>query len=146
MRRISLWTVRAVTIILAAGLVLSRDAVAFDFKTISTAGLGDGGARFVHVSPFNVNTAMETTVFEFVTNVADSWRCGITQNNTGQDLTVRLVNLLGFPVASCVTPVNGTCATPFVGLVGGFAFTCTVSGGTGSPVALGSHITFFVQR
>lgn len=147
MRRISLWNIVAMTAILATGLVLSRDAMAGSFKIIDTAGLADGGARIVHSSPFNVGSAMEIEVFEWVTNVGgDSWRCGINSNSTGQDLTVRLIGLLGAPAASCTTPVNGTCATAFVGLAGGFAFQCTVSSGAGSPVSLGGHYTLFVQR
>lgn len=66
-------------------------------------------------------------------------------NTTGQDLTVRLIGLTGAPLATCVTPVNGVCSTPFVGLGGGFLFQCTVSSGAGSPVN-GGFYRLGVQR
>jgi len=146
MRRNSMLGILALTTILATGLALSGDATAGSFKVVSTTGLANGGARFAVSSPFNVSSAMEIEVFEFVTNAADSWRCGITQNNTGQDLQVRLIGLTGTVLSSCVTPVNGVCSTPFIALGGGFAFHCTVSSGAGSPVVLGSQYRFFVQR
>lgn len=146
MRRNSMLGILALTTILATGLALSRDATAGSFKVVSTLGLANGGARFAWSSPFNVSSAMEIEVYEWVTNATDGWRCGISSNSTGQDLQVRLIGLTGTVLASCVTPVNGTCGTPFVGLGFGFAFHCTVSSGAGSPVILGSNYRFFVQR
>lgn len=80
---------------------------------------------------------MQMEVFEWVTSGADSHRCCIFNNNTGQDLFLRLIGLTGSPLVSFQTAVNGTGCTPFIGLGGGFAFQCTVSSGAGSPVVLG---------
>jgi hypothetical protein len=127
-------------------LAFSTDGMAGSFKEISTVGLANGGTRSAHSSPFNVSSAMQIEVFEFVTNAQDGWRCCINANTTGQDLFVRLFGLTGVQLASFQTAVNGTGCTPFVGLGSGFAFQCTVATGAGSPVNAGAHYVIGVQR
>ena len=80
-------------------------------------------------SPKNVSTAMAMEIDEFITPAADSYRCLITGNTTGQDLFVRLIGLTGAQIGFFQTAVNGTGCTPFFGLGGGFAFQCTVASG-----------------
>jgi hypothetical protein len=133
--------------VIVAVLVFSGEAPAGQFKRIIGGGLTDGGGFvFAHASPRNFGNAMEMDVYEFETPASDSYRCGILNNNTGRSLNVRLVGVNGTIINSCATPVNGTCATPFVGLFGGLLFQCTVSTGFGSPVTDPAYYRFFVQR
>lgn len=140
----------ALVIIVAAGLLalplFAGDANAGQFKRLVGTIADFGGQIVAHASPLNTSTAMEMDVYEFTTPAADSYRCRIIGNTTGQDLTVRLIGLTGSPLASCTTPVNGPCDTPYTALGGGFLFQCTVSSGAGSPVAAGAHYVITVQR
>jgi len=111
--------------------------------------LPNGGSIQIYASPLNTGTAMEIDVYEFQTTaVQDRWRCFVNANNTGRALNVRMIGLTGepLPTVKCVTPVNGTCATPFVGLGANFLFQCTVSSGSGSPVRPNSFYRVGVQR
>jgi hypothetical protein len=83
---------------------------------------------------------MEMDVYEFQTPAADSYRCCINGNTTGQDLFVRLIGLTGSPLASFTTPVNGTGCTAYTSLGGGYVFQCTVASGAASPVNGGNYL------
>jgi hypothetical protein len=128
-----------------AVLAFSEDVAAGQFKRM-VGSLPNAGSFSAHASPRNTSTAMELDVYEFQTPAADAYRCGVTQNSTGQDLFVRLIGLTGTVLASCQTAVNGVCVTPFIGLGAGFVFQCTVSSGAGSPVTATAHYTFTVTR
>ena len=125
--------------IVAAGTTIGGSAIAGDFHRL-VGGIADaGGTNCTWTTPKNTSTAMEMDVFEFQTPAADSYRCSITSNGTGQDLTVRLIGLTGAPLATFVTAVNGVGATPYVALGGGFLFQCKVASGAGSPVNGGNY-------
>jgi hypothetical protein len=112
--------------------------MAGQFKNLH-GGIANGSCNSAHSSPKNVSSAMAMEVFEFVTPVADSYRCCILSNATGQDLFVRLIGLTGAELAFFNTAVNGTGCTPFIGLGAGFAFHCTVATGAGNPVGAAAH-------
>jgi hypothetical protein len=132
---VGLW---ALTIALATGLLWGGGATAGQFKNLHGS-IPDNGCNSAHSSPKNVSSAMAMEVYEFVTPVADSYRCCILSNTTGQDLFVRLIGLTGSPLQSFQTAVNGTGCTPLNALGAGFAFQCTVASGAGSPVSATAH-------
>ncbi len=145
MRHATMFRTLAMAALVTLGVSFLGTAEAGQFKRLTGSNLlANGGFLQVYATPLNTGTAMEMDVYEFQ-SVADSWRCFISANTTGQDLTVRLIGLTGAPLATCVTPVNGACFTPFVGLGGGFLFQCTVSSGAGSPVN-GGFYRLGVQR
>jgi len=148
MRRAMMFITLVMVALFTLGVSFLGTAEAGQFKRLTGSNLRpNGGSIQVYASPLNTNTAMEIDVYEFQTTaVADAWRCFVNANNTGQDLTVRLIGLTGAPLATCVTPVNGSCFTPFVNLGAGFLFQCTVSSGAGSPVLRGSVYRVGVQR
>jgi hypothetical protein len=148
MRRAMMFKTLVMVALFTLGVSFLGTAEAGQFKRLTGSNLlPNGGSIQVYASPLNTNTAMEMDVYEFQTTaVADSWRCFVNANNTGRNLIVRLIGLTGAPVASCVTPVNRTCGTPFVGLGPNFLFQCTVSSGAGSPVVRGSVYRVGVQR
>lgn len=146
MRHATMFKTLAVAALFTFGVSFLGTAEAGQFKRLTGSNLlPNGGSIQALGSPLNTGPAMEMDVYEFQ-SVADSWRCFVNANTTGQDLTVRLIGLTGAPLATCVTPVNGTCATPFVALGGGFLFQCTVSSGAGSPVLPNSFYRVGVQR
>jgi hypothetical protein len=145
MRHATMFKTLAVAALFTFGISFLDTAEAGQFKRLTGSNLLANGAFLqVYATPVNTGTAMEMDVYEFL-SVADSWRCFVSANTTGQDLTVRLIGLTGAVLGTCVTPVNGICQTPFVGLGGGFLFQCTVSSGAGSPVN-GGFYRVGVQR
>jgi hypothetical protein len=145
MRQATMFKTLAMAALFTLGVSFLGTAEAGQFKRLTGSNLlADGGILQVYATPLNTASAMEIDVYEFQT-VADSWSCRVTANTTGQDLVVRLIGLTGAPIATCVTPVNGTCATPAIALGGGFLFQCTVASGAGSPVN-GGFYRLGVQR
>jgi len=130
---------------IAGSALLASAAMAGDFHRLVGVIADGGGANCTYTTPKNTSSAMEMAVFEFQTPAADSYRCYVTSNTTGQDLIVRLIGLTGSPLASVTTPVNGAGATPYIGLGGVFLFQCTVSSGAGSPVN-GGYYRICAQR
>lgn len=130
---------------LCAALLGNGEAAAGQFKTLSSP-VPNASCVFMYSTPTNQSTAMGMEIYEFVTPAADNYRCCITANTTGQDLVVRVLGLTGAPLASAITPVNGTICTPYVGLTAPFAFQCNVSGGGGSPVLANSYYRIAVCR
>jgi len=135
----------AVVITLATLLLWGAGAIAGQYKNFPDS-IPDAACSVAHSSPRNVSSAMEMEVYEWVSPAGDSYQCCINQNNTGQDLFVRLIGLTGTVLESFQTPVNGTGCTPFVGLGAGFAFQCTVASGAGSPVVVPSHYKIGICR
>lgn len=125
--------------VLAVGLALSGNATAGDFHRLVGTIANAGGTNCTWTTPKNTSTAMEMDVFEFQTPATDSYRCCITSNGTGQDLTVRLIGLTGAPLQSVTTAVNGAACTAYNALAGGFLFECKVASGAGSPVNGGNY-------
>jgi hypothetical protein len=119
-------------------LLWGTGAMAGEYKNLHGS-IPNAGCISAHSSPRNVSSAMAMEVYEFVTPVADTYRCCIQSNTTGQDLFVRLIGLTGSQLAFFQTAVNSTGCTPFVGLGAGFAFQCTVASGAGSPVGGAAH-------
>lgn len=138
--RIAVVAISAVIVVALVG-----DVYAGNFKRMVGVMADGGGVNCAYVTPKNTGTAMEMDVYEFQTYVADSYRCCISGNTTGQDLYVRLIGLIGNPLASFVTPVNGTGCTGYIGLGASYLFQCTVASGAGSPVN-GSWYRLCVQR
>jgi hypothetical protein len=139
----------ALAALFTLGISFVGTAEAGQFKRLTGSNLlANGGSIQAYASPLNTGAAMEMDVYEFQTTpVFDSWRCFVNANNTGRALNVRLVGVNGtVGTSSCTTPVNGTCATPFVGLAPNLLFQCTVSTGNGSPVLPGSLYRFGIQR
>lgn len=128
-----------VAAIMAAGLSVPGSTIAGDFHRLVGPIANGGGTNCTWTTPKNASTAMEMDVFEFGTPAIDGYRCSITGNTTGQDLTVRLIGLTGLPLASFTTAVNGVGSTPYVVLGSPFLFQCTVSSGAGSPVNGGNY-------
>ena len=148
MRHATVFKTLAMTVLFTLGVSFLGTAEAGHFQKLTGSNLlVNGGSIQVYGSPLNTNSAMEIDIYEFQTTpVEDKWRCFVNVNNTGRNLIVRLIGLTGAPLASCATPVNGTCATPFVSLAGGFLLQCTVSSGARSPVLRGSVYRVGVQR
>ena len=128
-----------------AGFAYSGSTVAGDFHRLVEPVANGGGLECTWSTPQNTGSAMEMAAYEFTTPAADSYRCRITSNSTGQDLTLRLIGLTGSPIVSVTTPVNGTGLTSYVSLGGGYTFQCTVASGAGSPVS-GGNYRVCVQR
>lgn len=127
----------------AAALALGATAEAGQFKTVNTVTnsgvLTVGGAITQISSPKStLGGTMEMEVYEFQTPPAGGgWQLQITQNNTGRALNLRLVGVNGTIITSCTTPVNGTCNTTPIGLVGNFKFLALVATDAFNPVAPG---------
>jgi hypothetical protein len=140
----------ALTGILALTFGFFDGANAGQYRRVDqTATLAVGGQVFFRVSPFNHNSAMEMDVWEWLSAPAGgSYRLRIIQNNTGQDLTIRMIGLTGTQLGAvtCTTPVNGVCNTPSIALGGNFLFQAIVASGAGSPVVAGSQYTIAIQR
>src|SRR5690349_17805468 len=113
MNRKLLSAVLALTSVLAIIFGTLQPANAGQFRRIDqSAGLAVGGQIVLRVSPTNHNGAMEMDSWEFLSRVgAGSYRLRILQNNTGQDLTIRMIGLTGVQLgaAACTTPINGVC-------------------------------------
>lgn len=124
---------------IVGGIMVLGTAVAGDFHRLVGTINNGGGTNCTWTTPKNTSTAMEMAVFEFQTPAADNYRCYITSNGTGQDLTVRLIGLTGGPLATVVTPVNGVGATAYTSLGAGYLFQCTVASGAGSSVNGGNY-------
>jgi len=150
MIRKSLSLLVAMVSVLAIVVGQYQPATAGQFRRVDqTATLGVGGQISFRVSPVNHSSAMEMDLWEWLSAPGGgSYRLRITSNNTGQDLTIRMIGLTGLPFAgiACTTPVNGTCSTPSIALGGNFLFMAIVSSGAGSPVAAGSQYTIAIQR
>jgi hypothetical protein len=146
MRRSSAAGLIAVVITLVM-MLWSTAALAGQYKDMHGIP-ANAACMFAHSSPRNISTAMAMEVYEFVTapGVIDGYRCCITSNATGQDLFVRLINLVGVPAASFQTAVNGIGCTAFVNLNPSLAFQCTVASGQNSPVLASAHYTLGVCR
>jgi hypothetical protein len=129
----------------AVSLMLGSVADAGQFKTVNTVtNLGvlvPGGAITLISSPkTNLGGVMEMELYEFQTPPAGgSWQLVISQNNTGQDLNARLIGVNGTIIASCTTPVNGTCSTVPIALVGNLKFMAIVATDAFSPIAPGNQ-------
>ena len=148
MRRAMMFITLVMVALFTLGVSFLGTAEAGQFKRLTGSNLRpNGGSIQVYASPLNTNTAMEIDVYEFQTTaVQDSWRCFVNANSTGRALNVRMIGLNGIVIASCTTPVNGTCGTPFVGLGANFLYQCTVSTSAGAPVRPGSVYRVGVQR
>jgi len=121
-------------IVLAFVLMVTGDALAGQFTTVPS--VPNGGEVSFYASPKNYGNAMEMHVYEFPsTTVADNYRCRIVSNSTGRALRLKLIGVDGTIINSCITPVNGICATPIVGLLPNLKFHCTVSSGNPFPVS-----------
>lgn len=140
----------AMSSVLAILFGTHQSANAGQFRRVDqTANLAVGAQIFFRVSPTNHNTAMEMDVWEFLSrNGPGSYRLRILQNNTGQDLTVRMIGLTGTQLGAvaCTTPVNGVCDTPSIALGSNFLFQAIVSSGAGSPVGANTLYTIAIQR
>jgi hypothetical protein len=128
----------------AMALAISTNALAGSYQTIE--GVPNSGAVALHVTPRNQGAAAEATVIAW-NSVADSFRCGITQNSTGRALNLVWMGVNGTIISSCTTAINGTCNTGTFGVVGGLEFQCLVYTQNGQPV-LGAnpHFTVEVRR
>lgn len=142
------YTVSQFVFALLFGIVLlGADVMAGQYKTLNTATLSMNSQLTARSSPKNTANVMEMEVYEFQTNPnGGSFQCRITQNATGQDLNIRLIGVNGTVISSCVTPVNGTCDTPSVSLVGNLKFQCLVSTDAFSAVNASANYTMAVRR
>lgn len=119
--------------VLAVALLVNADASAGQFTTVPS--VPNGGEVAFTSSPKNYGNAMEMHVYEWPsTTVTDNYRCRIVSNSTGRALRLRLIGVDGSIINFCITPVNGTCATPIVSLLPNLKFHCTVSSGNPFPV------------
>lgn len=136
--------------LVAVAFLAGNPAGAGQFKRLNAATLGLGAQIAVHASPQNQGSAMEIDVYEVLSGTA-SFRCRITQNNTGQQLALRLISLNGSQASLCVTSSAPpfTCNTSFLPsslLRPNSLYQCTVATAQGVTVIPGSHYTLAVQR
>ncbi|HXH08477.1 MAG TPA: hypothetical protein VNP04_01695 [Alphaproteobacteria bacterium] len=147
MLRTSMVVMLGLTVALATVFGLHGEALAGQFKTLNTAGLGVGGSISAHSSPKNFGQAMEMEVYEWPTaSTGGNYRCQITSNSTGQTLNLRLIGVNGTIISSCAAANGGTCSTPTAALVGNLKFMCLVATQFGAPVSSSAHYVIAVQR
>ena len=119
--------------VLAVALLMNAGALAGQFTNVPT--VPNGGEVQFYASPKNYGNAMMMHTYSFnSTTVTDNFRCRIVSNSTGRALRLKLIGVDGTIINSCITAVNGTCATPIVALLPNLRFHCTVSSGNPFPV------------
>ena len=147
MQHASMLAIVGLTVVCTMVFGLSGDALAGQFKTLNTAGLGVGAQVSAHSSPKNTGAAMEMEVYEWPTAAAGgSYRCRLLSNTSGVTLNLREIGVNGTIVGSCAAANGGTCDTPTLGHAGNLKFMCIVSSANGQPVSASAHYIIAVQR
>ncbi|MDQ3566383.1 MAG: hypothetical protein M3436_20685 [Pseudomonadota bacterium] len=139
------------TAVFASALLASQAAVAGGCKSLDE----DFSKEEMNIPqifqtslPSNFGDAMEPETYEFKTEETRNrgYRCRIRQNQTGEKLITRLLDIDGATVAICSAFSGATCDTPFVMLNAGRKHSCVVHSQGGVPIARGSQYRMAVQK